>query len=113
MEIGLMLRLTEQREVKLSGHAVEALAAMCELYIAETLKARGEGTAEEGKCARIYKLYQRFAGRLMAKDQKTFSFGFSPGERGDLLEMLLYAMPRVGVYEQTVGRQVMMDLRLS
>ena len=112
MDIGLMLRLTEQREVKLSGHAVEALAAMCELYIAEKLKA-SSGTTEEGKCARIYKLYQRFAGRLMAKDQKTFRFGFSPGERGDLLEMLLYAMPRVGVFEQTVGRQVMMDLRLS
>lgn len=112
MEIGMMLRLTENREVKLTGHAVEALAAMCQLYVMETLRA-SSSTAEEGKCARVYKLYQRFAGRLMAKGQRSFGFGFSPGERGDLLEMLLFAMPRVGVFEQSVGRQVMMDLRLS
>lgn len=112
MDMGLMLRLTENREVKLTGLAVEALAAMCQLYIAETLKA-SIGTAEEGKCARVYKLYQRFAGRLMAKDQRSFGFGFAPGERGDLLEVLLYCMPRVGVFEQSVGRQVMMDLRLN
>lgn len=110
--MGIMLRLTENKKIKLTRLAVEALAAMCQLYIAETLKA-SSGTAEEGRCARVYKRYQRFAGRLMAKERSVYGIGFAPGERGDLLEVLLYCMPRVGVFEQSVGRQVMMDLRLS
>ncbi|MDY3101475.1 MAG: hypothetical protein SOW44_09085, partial [Porphyromonas sp.] len=61
MDTGMMLRLTENRAVKLTGLAVEALAAMCRLYIGETLKA-SSGTAEEGKCARVYRLHQRLAG---------------------------------------------------
>lgn len=107
-----MLRLTENREVKLTGHAVEALAAMCQLYIMETLRA-SSSTTEDGKCARVFRMYQKLSARLMVKDRKIFGIGFSAGERGDLLEMLLYCMPRVGVFEQTVGRQIMMDLRLS
>ncbi|MCI6278234.1 MAG: hypothetical protein MR609_00325 [Bacteroidales bacterium] len=112
MGTGMMLRLTENREVKLTGHAVEALAAMCRLYIVETLKA-SSGTAEEGRCARVYRLHQRLAGRLMTRERSVYGIGFAPGERGDLLEVLLYCMPRVGVFEQSVGRQVMMDLRLN
>lgn len=103
--------VAQRREMRISGAGLETLRRALEGYL--SLLGRPQSLREEADLALTYRLLVRIRQRL-ASPRREYRLGLSPEEAMTLAPVLLMlTSEQMGVYEQTVGSSVFMQLGIS